>query len=80
MSVISFMVSKIINNKDEKYHSAKIDFCFLIFIGTPSNCSVIFIHFLPFAAGMSLARVAITQKKRTWYKAPINQHFIKNMK
>lgn len=77
---MAFMVSMIINNKDEKYHSAIIDFCFLIFIGTPSNCSVIFIHFLPFAAGMSLAGVAITQKNRTWYKASVNQHFIKNMK
>lgn len=77
---MAFMVSKIINNKDEKYPSAIIDFCFLIFIGTPSNCSVIFIHFLPVAAGMSLARVAITQKNRTWYKASVDQHFIKNVK
>lgn len=60
------MVSKIINNKDEKYPSAIIDFCFLIFIGTPRNCSVIFIHFLPVAAGVSLAGVAITQKNTIW--------------
>lgn len=77
---MAFMVSKIVNNKDEKYPSAMIDFCFLIFIGIPSNCSVIFIHFLSVAAGMSLARVAITQKNRTWCKASVNQYFIKSMK
>lgn len=80
-TVMASLVSKIINNKDEKYPCAIIDFCFLIFIGRPNNCSAIFLHFfLPVAAGTLLASVTITQKNRTWYKALVDQCFIRNTK